>query len=231
MTSYFYYLFRLSSSFILLLSIQAFLPVLGQLGKLPTQANEIVFQDVSEDIYGEQVVIEYASRHITLAKEGFEEFTTLKDRKGNEILEHAVSGRFGYLHVLASEQISERKVKRAIAHAIENLGDIEGIIFDLRFNTASDATLQDWFTFLNEVEFEYAGVVISAASLSIPSDWELLRPWQMSPFQIGEIISTRSVFTENRTSHKEIKDQIILISLRKLRQPHSLKNFGAITSR
>jgi hypothetical protein len=122
-------------------------------------------------------------------------------------------------------------LKRAIQHAVENLGDIEGIIFDLRFNYAPNVTQQLWFSFLHEEAFPHTGVVISVASLSIPSDWELLRPWQMSPFQPGEIVSTRSVFTENLTAYTEIKDQIILISLRKLRQPGSLKNFGAISSR
>lgn len=195
---------------------------------LADQARKICLKEVALDSPEQEASIGYPIRIETLAKEGFEEFSVFTDRKENDILDFAVSGRFGYLNIRADESIALGKMKKSISKAFDALGEMEGLILDFRYNSIDGATQQELFRFIYEKKFTGPGVLLSSNSFQIPSNWHIFRPWQMLPSQIEELVTTDLNYVELSPNHLKIRDQVILAALRKLRESNILKDFGVI---
>ncbi len=146
-------------------------------------------------------ILGYKSRGKVLLNEGFEQFRLLSDSKGNALVEYALSGRFGYLHIRAEENTSRKKLERAISKAFEVFKDVDGVILDLRFNRLEEASQHSWLQYILEKEFSGPGVLISSYPISLPQNWHFL-------------------YTSN--------DKIIQAALRKLRVPQAEKDFDLI---
>lgn len=224
----FYHLIRLSLSLCTLFVFSSYYPVFGQLVELADSSSEIVLGEGPTYSLEQEAFIGYTARGQTLASEGFEAFTLYSDRKENVILEYTVSGRWGYIHIRADEEISLRKVKKAIAKASRFFDDIEGIILDIRYNTTEEANQNEWVRYVYQELFTGPVLLLSSTSFVIPDNWEHYFPWQFSPNEANGIVTTELKISGPTPKTTSVKDAVILSALRKLRIPSPFKEFDSI---
>jgi len=224
----FYHLIRLLSTLVILHSVGSYYPVFGQLVELTNATPEIILEELSPYTPKEEAYIGYTARGQTLTTEGFEEFTVLSDRTDNAILEYAVSGRWGYMHIRACNNMKVRKVKKAIKETCNFFDDIEGIILDIRYSSVDEASQNDWLKYISQEIFSGPVILLSSASFTIPDNWHHLLPWQFSPGETNDVVTTDLTISQYSRKYAKIKDVVILSALRKLRQPIPFKDFGAL---
>lgn len=226
--NYPYRFFRCLLSLWFLLAVGFQTNVFGQFAELQDVPAIVSPKKISIPSSEYEAFLGFAARKQTLALEGFETFTLLADRQGKPVVEYALSGRWGYIHICADAQVPLAKVKRATAKAFTFFEDIEGAILDVRFNSVGEATQNEWMKYVYQKVFSGPVILLSSAKFNFPENWQRLLPWQFLPNETDAIVNHGGSIDTYKARTSEIKDAVILSALRKLRYPAPFEEFDEI---